>query len=30
VAYSLFDDLATSHALGKLAFWRRHAPQTAE
>jgi len=23
VAYSLFDDLATSHALARLAFWRR-------
>ena len=23
VAYSLFDDLATSHAIGRLAFWRR-------
>ena len=30
VAYSLFDDLATSHALSRLAFWRRHAPQAAE
>jgi HAE1 family hydrophobic/amphiphilic exporter-1 len=28
VAYSLFDDLATSHALARLAFWRR--AQTAE
>ncbi|MBK5298791.1 MAG: efflux RND transporter permease subunit, partial [Vicinamibacteria bacterium] len=28
VAYSLFDDLATSSALGRLAFWRK--PQTAE
>ena len=27
VAYSLFDDLATSPALGKLAFWRRPARQ---
>ena len=30
VAYSLFDDLATSHALSRLAFWRRETPQTAE
>jgi hydrophobic/amphiphilic exporter-1 (mainly G- bacteria), HAE1 family len=28
VAYSLFDDLATSSAIGRLAFWRR--PQTAD
>ncbi len=28
VAYSLFDDLATSPALTRLAFWRR--PQTVE
>jgi len=23
VAYSLFDDLATSSAIGRLAFWRK-------
>ena len=28
VAYSLFDDLATSHALSRLAFWRRAATVT--
>jgi HAE1 family hydrophobic/amphiphilic exporter-1 len=27
VAYSLFDDLATSPALGRLAFWRKPIPQ---
>ena len=28
VAYSLFDDLATSHGLGRIAFWRRPVPQS--